>query len=260
MKSTSSESIVVVTGGASGIGAACATVLAKRGYKIVVADINEQGETVSRQLGGTFYKIDVTNDEQVHRAANQIEQELGAVQHLINCAGIIQQPLPPQQLSMETWDDIVKVDQRGTYLTSLAFSRAMIKRGYGTITNIASITAHRSVPLHSYAPAKAAVVAMTECLAAEWGPHGIRVNAISPGHTVTPALQHAIDSGERDIDLLTSNALGRMVNAEEIGTAVAFLISDDAAAITGVNLPVDCGWLVATTWNTYGGLRTQSHE
>jgi enoyl-[acyl-carrier-protein] reductase (NADH) len=60
--------------------------------------------------------------------------------------------------------------------------------------------------------------------------------------------------------LLTSNALGRMVSAEEIGTAAAFLISDDAAAITGVNLPVDCGWLVATTWNTYGGLRTQSHE
>ncbi len=121
--------------------------------------------------------------------------------------------------------------------------------------NIASITAMRSVPLHAYAPAKAAVVSMTECLAAEWGRHGVRVNAVSPGHTLTPALQSAISAGERDIKLLEENALGRMVNPEEVAKAVAFLVGDESSAITGVNLPVDCGWLVAGSWHTYGGLR-----
>jgi len=110
--------------------------------------------------------------------------------------------------------------------------------------------------LHAYTPAKAAVIAMTECLAAEWGRSGVRVNAVSPGYTRTPALQAAIDHGQRDVTSLKENsALGRLVEPEEIACAVAFLVSDDALAITGINLPVDAGWLVATSWNTYGGLR-----
>ena len=112
------------------------------------------------------------------------------------------------------------------------------------------------MPLHAYAPAKAAVIAMTECLAAEWGPAQVRVNAVSPGYTRAPALQDAIDKGERDVTALARNAaLGRLVEPVEIARAVAFLASDQAAAITGINLPVDCGWLVAGSWHTYGGLR-----
>lgn len=248
----------VITGGASGIGEACARELARRGTSVVIADINLRGKEIAESIGGYFYSIDVTQDEEVNEAAASIEKDLGPVRNLINCAGIIQQPLPPQALLMEVWDNIVRVDQRGTYLTSVAFSKYMIEREIGTITNIASITAHRSVPLHAYAPAKAAVVAITECLAAEWGPHGIRVNAISPGHTSTPALESAIEAMERDPVLLNKNALGRMVKPEEIAKAAAFLISDDAAAITGINLPVDCGWLVSTSWDTYGGLRKAS--
>jgi NAD(P)-dependent dehydrogenase (short-subunit alcohol dehydrogenase family) len=97
---------------------------------------------------------------------------------------------------------------------------------------------------------------MTECLAAEWGRSGVRVNAVSPGYTLTPALKAAIDKGERDVSALTDNsALGRMVTPEDVARAVAFLASEDAAAITGINLPVDCGWLVAPSWHTYGGMR-----
>ena len=81
------------------------------------------------------------------------------------------------------------------------------------------------------------------------------MNAVSPGYTRTPALQAAIDRGQRDVTALEDNsALGRMVEPEEIATAVAFLAGGDAAAITGVNLPVDAGWLVATSWHTYKGL------
>ena len=258
MTQQSTLGIIVVTGGASGIGEACARELARRDASVIIADIDPRGREVAESIGGHFYPIDVTQDKEVAETAATIEGEIGPVRHLINCAGVIQQPLNPHALPMEVWDNIVRVDQRGTYLTSVAFAKYMLERKVGTITNIASITAHRSVPLHAYAPAKAAVVAITECLAAEWGPHGIRVNAISPGHTITPALERAIEAMERDPVLLRKNALGRMVKPNEIAKAVAFLISDDAAAITGVNLPVDCGWLVATSWDSYGGLRQVS--
>jgi NAD(P)-dependent dehydrogenase (short-subunit alcohol dehydrogenase family) len=175
---------------------------------------------------------------------------------LVNSAGVIQAPLPPEQLSMASWDEVVRIDQRGAYVTSVASGRRMAQRGRGSIVNIASIAGMRSMPLHAYAPAKAALIAMTECLAAEWGRSGVRVNAVSPGYTRTPALQAAIDKRERDVSALVENsALGRMVEPKEVARAVAFLASADAAAITGINLPVDCGWLVAPSWNTYGGLR-----
>ena len=124
-----------------------------------------------------------------------IERECGPVDVLVNSAGIIQVPVRPHDLPMTAWDDVVRVDQRGTYVACVAFARGMIARRRGSIVNIASIAGMRSMPLHAYAPAKAAVIAITECLAAEWGPSAVRVNAVSPGYTLTPALKNAIDTG-----------------------------------------------------------------
>jgi NAD(P)-dependent dehydrogenase (short-subunit alcohol dehydrogenase family) len=250
-------SVAAVTGGANGIGAACCRKLAMRGMVVVVLDRDEaQAKALAVEIKGHARTIDVTDESKVDACAEAIEQAIGPVDVLVNSAGIFQVPLPPESLPMAAWDDVVRVDQRGTYVTSVAFGRRMARRGRGVIINIASITGMRSVPLHAYAPAKAAVIAMTECLAAEWGRSGVRVNAISPGYTRTAALQAAIDRGERDVSALIDNAaLGRMVEPDEIASAVAFLASDDAGAITGVNLPVDCGWLVAPSWHTYGGIR-----
>ncbi|MFG1210230.1 SDR family NAD(P)-dependent oxidoreductase [Xanthobacter flavus] len=247
----------VVTGGASGIGAACARALAATGAAIAVVDRDlSRAEAVAREIGGRAFAADVAEEESVERCAAAIEAELGPVEVLVNSAGVIQPPLRPHALSMELWDDVVRIDQRGTYIACRAFARAMIARRRGAIVNIASITGSRAVPLHAYAPAKAAVIAITECLAAEWGPAGVRVNAIAPGYTLTPALKAAIARGERDVSALAGNAaLKRLVTPEEVAKAVAFLAGPDSAAITGINLPVDCGWLVATPWNTYGGLR-----
>jgi NAD(P)-dependent dehydrogenase (short-subunit alcohol dehydrogenase family) len=137
----------------------------------------------------------------------------------------------------------------------VVFGERMARRGTGAIINIASITSTRSVPLHAYAPAKAAVLSITQCLAAEWGRSGVRVNAISPGYTLTEALQAAIDRGDRNPDDLTSqSAMGRLVDPAEIADAAGFLLSDAARAITGINLPVDAGWLAGSTWMTYGGI------
>ena len=248
--------VAVVTGAASGIGAACCRELAARGARVAMLDRSERVYEVSREINGYAWIVDVADERALKDCADSIERKLGPAEILVNSAGVIQVPLPPERLSMQNWDEIVRVDQRGTYVAALEFGARMASRRRGSIVNIASIAGMRSMPLHAYAPAKAAVISMTECLAAEWGPAQVRVNAVSPGYTRTPALQNAIDKGERDVSTLEGNsALGRMVEPAEIARAVAFLASSDAAAITGANLPVDCGWLVAGSWHTYGGLR-----
>ena len=253
--------VAVVTGGASGIGAACCRELAARGARIALIDRDERAQAVAQQVNGKAWVADVAEETALGRCADAIEAELGPVEILVNSAGVIQVPFPPDLLSMSSWDEVVRVDQRETYVAAVVFGTRMAARRRGCIINIASIAGMRSMPLHAYAPAKAAVIAMTECLAAEWGPSQVRVNAVSPGYTRTPALQTAIDKGERDVSALERNAaLGRLVEPVEIARAVAFLASSDAAAITGANLPVDCGWLVTGSWHTYGGLRPPASD
>jgi NAD(P)-dependent dehydrogenase (short-subunit alcohol dehydrogenase family) len=211
---------------------------------------------MARHIGGTAYRADVAVDADLEECAARVESEVGPVDILVNSAGIIQVPVRPEEMSMAIWDDVVRIDQRGTYLGCVVFGKRMVRRRRGAIVNIASIAGMRSMPLHAYAPAKAAVISITECLAAEWGPAQVRVNSVSPGYTRTPALQAAIDRGERDASALERNAaLGRLVEPDEIARVVAFLASPAASAITGANVPVDCGWLVAPSWHTYGGLR-----
>jgi NAD(P)-dependent dehydrogenase (short-subunit alcohol dehydrogenase family) len=260
MSGPASARISVVTGGASGIGAACVRELAVLGDRVIVVDRDlEKAEAVVAEFGGKAYAADVGDDKGVEACAAMIERECGPVDVLVNSAGIIQVPMRPHDLPMRVWDDVIRVDQRGTYVACLAFARRMIERKRGSIVNIASIAGMRSMPLHAYAPAKAAVIAITECLAAEWGPSGVRVNAVSPGYTLTPALKNAIDRGERDVSSLAANAaLRRLVDPQEIGRVVAFLSSDAASAMTCANVPVDCGWLAGTSWSTYGGLREAS--
>jgi len=248
--------LAVVTGGSSGIGAACVRHLVQRGDRVVVIDL--PGTWNPDKMGVevvAVYEGDVTDESRLRQLAAQIEATHGPVQSLVNSAGILQQRLPPETLSMSVWDRVIAVDQRGTYLASVVFGQAMARRGSGAIVNIASITASRSVPLHAYAPAKAAVVSITQCLAAEWGRSGVRVNAVSPGYTLTEALQAAIDRGDRNPEELTSQAaMGRMVDPAEVADVVGFLLSPAARAITGINLPVDAGWLAGSTWMTYGGI------
>ena len=246
----------VVTGGSSGIGAACVRHLAKRGDLVIALDLpNTWSDTAMQALGAHAYACDVTDEQAVRDTAAMIEAKHGPVSALVNCAGILQHRLPPNKLSMTEWDRVVAVDQRGTYLACAVYGSRMAELGAGAIVNIASITSLRSVPLHAYAPAKAAVASMTACLAAEWGRAGVRVNAISPGYVLTEALQAAIDRGDRNPDALTSQAaMGRMVTPDEIADSVGFLLSPAARAITGINLPVDAGWLAGSTWQSYGGV------
>ena len=172
-------------------------------------------------------------------------------------AGVLGKMHAPQRLRMSDWDREIAVDLRGTYLTCRAAGARMAARGAGAIVNIASIAGMTSGPLHGYGPAKAAVISLTTTLAGEWGPRGVRVNAVSPGFTRTEALEKGIEAGALDAGTLSRpSALRRLVEPGEIASAVAFLLGPEASGITGVNLPVDAGYLVGVTWQPYGGLRS----
>lgn len=249
--------IAVVTGGASGIGRACAALLAASGARVVIADKNlDAARHAAQALGGHALAIDVGDEAAVDAAAGELATTLGAVEVLVNCAGVLQRTLPPGELSLKEWDFVTRIDLRGTWLCCAAFGAPMSARGRGAIVNIASVAGMRSGPLHGYGPAKAGVISLTETLAGEWGPKGVRVNCVSPGFTQTPALDRGFATQTLDqATLAQAAAMGRLVAADEIAQAVVFLASDQASAITGVNLPVDAGYLVAGSWQAYGGLR-----
>jgi NAD(P)-dependent dehydrogenase (short-subunit alcohol dehydrogenase family) len=257
MKKNGSQRIVAVTGGASGIGRACCQVLAAKGWKVVVLDIDAEGaKRVAAGIGGVAECLDVGDEHAVNAIAEQVERNVGPVYGLVNSAGILAAPVAPEDLPLAEWDRVVRVNQRGTYVTSLAFGLKMAARGSGAIVNIASINAFRSMPFHGYAPTKAAIVSITMNLATEWGPSGVRVNAVSPGFTRSPALQAKIDSGERDVRAIEkATALRRLMEPEDSAYAVAFLLSDEASGITGANLPVEGGWLCMPSWQSYPGIR-----
>jgi NAD(P)-dependent dehydrogenase (short-subunit alcohol dehydrogenase family) len=233
--------------------------MAARGARVVVADLNaEAAAKMAAEVGGVAMGVDVRDADAVQALADRVEREVGPTDIVVTSAGIVQPPLPPEDLPLELYDNVVAVNLRGTYLTARAFAAYMLKRRSGAIVTISSVTAERSTPLHAYAPTKAAVTNLTMGLASEWGRAGIRVNTVEPGYTRTPALQDQIDRGYRDPTLLEDNsALGRMVEPEEIARAVGFLVSDEASAITGIAMPVDAGYFCAGSWHPYGGVRNR---
>lgn len=251
---TSPAPFVAVTGGASGIGSATVAVLAERGMRPVVLDIAPPaaGE------GAIVWPdpVDVADEDAVEAAVAAVEARHGPLAGLVNAAGILGRMHPPEKLKMRDWDREIAVDLRGTFLMCRAVGSRMAKRGGGAIVNVASVVGVSSAPVHGYAPAKAAVLSLTQTLAAEWGPAKVRVNAVSPGFTATPALIAGLEHGVLDKDDLTRGAaMQRLVDPAEVGRVIAFLLGSDASAVTGANIPVDAGFLAGVTWGAYGGLR-----
>lgn len=247
--------VAVITGGGGGIGSACARALAAAGARVAVLDRDaDAARAVGEPLGGIWVGADVGDEASMTHAAVQITGDLGPVDILINGAAMFQAPAPVARLRMEKWDDVVRVTQRGTYLCCSLFGEAMAARGGGAIVNIASVGGIRSLPFHAYSQAKAAVIMMTATLACEWGARGVRVNALSPGFTRTPAVQAAIDQGHDTAPVRAGTPMGRLVEPDEVAQAALFLVSPAASAITGINLPVDCGWLAGNSWQAYGGV------
>jgi NAD(P)-dependent dehydrogenase (short-subunit alcohol dehydrogenase family) len=242
-----------VTGGASGIGLACAIRLNAEGARVVIADKYDRVDEVARTHGFEGHRLDVTDAAAVEGLADRIRANGMVPSILITCAGVLQRPLPPSELSWKEWDLVQSIHVRGTYACCRAFGSMMAESGAGgAIVTISSVAGLRSTPLHSYGPAKAAIVSLTQTLAAEWGRFGVRVNSVAPGFTQTPALERGFDTATLSRRRLEeTSALGRLVKADEIAAAALYLVSDMASAVTGVVLPVDAGFLVASDWRAY---------
>jgi len=161
----------------------------------------------------------------------------------------------PERQDDAEWEAILRVNLTGTFRTLTAFGAGMLERGQGSIVTVGSITAFNSSPLQAYGPTKAAIINMSRNFAVAWGRRGVRVNCVCPGPTRTPAVEASYARGERNPDtMIRQTALGRLVKPEQVANAIAFLLSEEAAAITGIELPVDSGTLATQLWGLYGGV------
>lgn len=249
--------VVVVVGGASGIGHACCRLMAERKRRVVVADNNANAaRAVAEELGIEWRQVDITQTSQVDALAEELAGRPGGVTALVVTAAAFQDTLPPERIDSDLWDRIIDVNLSGTYRLNKAFGLQMSRDGGGAIVNVSSVSGVASTPLHAYGPAKAGIINLTLSLAAEWGRRGVRVNCVSPGLTLTPRIEARLKAGVRYAgDPGNHTALGRPVKPNEVAEAIDFLASDRASGITGSNLVVDAGMVVAGTWSMYGGVR-----
>ncbi len=249
--------LALVIGGANGIGAACSRLMVERGWQVVIGDKDfEEAQRLAAELGAHAFASDVSSMAAMEDLAAKIEGQIGPVASLVVSSGTFQENVPLAQTPLDVWERIMRVNFDGTYFANRAFGTRMATRGAGSIVNVASLVGMASSPLHAYGPSKAGVINLTQCLAGEWGLAGVRVNSVSPGVTLVPRVAARLAEGARYASHPGAHmALGRCIEPAEVAESIEFLASDRASAITGINLPVDAGWLVAGIWEMYGGVR-----
>jgi NAD(P)-dependent dehydrogenase (short-subunit alcohol dehydrogenase family) len=261
MDDTGKGRLAVIIGGGNGIGAATARVMAERGWKIAIVDRDlDNAQAMAAELNGRAWHGDVTDGGIMNGVAREIESTYAPPYALVVSSGTFQDStISPAHTTHEDWERLISVNLDGVFHADRAFGIGMAERGLGAIVNIASTSGMGGSPLFGYGPAKAAVINLTESLAGEWGRSGVRVNAVSPGVTLVPRVRARMQAGAR----YRGNpgdwmALGRCIEPVEVGETIEFLLSDRASAITGVNVPVDCGWAAVRGWMMYGGVRPVS--
>ncbi len=257
MRSDLTGKVSLVTGAARGIGQAIADRLAANGSRVAYTDVDAAGAeaAAARSPGACGLRLDVTQKSEIDTAVDRILHEWGRLDILVNNAGVntLAHRVPTDQFPREEWDRILSVDLTGLYEMSRSAARPMREQKSGRIINIASIAG--LVPLRlqcAYVAAKAGVINLTKAMALEFGPHGILINGIAPGSTLSEGTRQLFygkdglfhESVQRMLDHVP---LGRPANPDEIAVAALFLADPENTYVNGHVLVVDGGWTAGYT-------------
>ncbi|MCL4560330.1 MAG: SDR family oxidoreductase [Chloroflexi bacterium] len=251
------KKVAIITGAARGIGAATAQKFARQGYAVILLDVLEEGQEISRLInteGGEsfFFKCDVSDESQVRERVQWVGEQYGRIDALLNIAGIVLVK-PFEEISWEEYQRTFDVNVGGTFLMCKYVLPFMKRQKHGVIVNMASVSGHVGQTDHvMYGATKGAIIAMARALAWEVAPYNIRVNTISPGSVDTPMLRGDIDLESRRSGLPfdevkkireAEQAFKRWADPAEIAEPIFYLASEGASFITGADLLVDCGWV-----------------
>ncbi|MDL9979320.1 SDR family NAD(P)-dependent oxidoreductase [Microbacterium sp. ASV49] len=235
---TDTRSHTIVTGGSSGIGAAVVADLVAHGHRVTVFDLAPVG-AADGDVG--YERVDVTDEQQVVDAVSRAEARAGRITGVVACHGIRGAYAPALDIDLAALRRLYDIHVVGAF----AVCREVVRRLEGepaSIVLVSSTTAYRGWANQiDYGPAKAAVRQLTENLAIEWAPLGVRVNAVAPGHTLTPMVQDMIDRGYDASAVTARTPLGRMARPDETAGMIRMLL-DEASFVTGQCLAVDGGW------------------
>ena len=246
--------VALVTGGAAGIGFACARHLGAAGATVNVVDIREKelAEAVRRLTAEGVRAVgwvgDISREDVVDDLVDRARKQIGVVDLLVNNAGIGSHVFP-EKVELAEWQRVMDIDLTGSFLMARAVARHLLAAGKkGSIVNISSIAGSSALGRgnFTYSIAKAGIIQMTREMAVEWAGAGIRVNAIQPCQVNTPGFAHLVKTPGPEgpallARMLRGIPLGRLAEPEDIAAAVHFLLADAASMITGVVLPVDGG-------------------
>jgi NAD(P)-dependent dehydrogenase (short-subunit alcohol dehydrogenase family) len=237
------DKVTVITGGAQGIGEACARRFAREGALVVLADLDDaRGQALAKELGALYVHCDVGDSAQVNALVQRAVAQHGRIDVLVNNAGIFK-AAPFLDVTEDDFDAVIRVNLKGAFLVAQAVSRVMAKAGSGSVINMSSVNAVMAIPsIASYNMSKGGINQLTRVMALSLADHGIRVNAVAPGTIATElAAKAVLTSDEAKARILSRTPMRRLGTPEEIADVVAYLASDAASYLTGEIITADGG-------------------